>query len=473
MSIPTPSLRAEIEAWFGGLPLFWALALERPSVAAAMWSAGALYRDSPLPPPLRERIMARLSRYCPASYCMVAHSVMLRQIGAPDEALIALLEEAAPASEEDLSGELALLAVTLEGWPVPESAEARALLRVLEYCFLWPRRSGPAREALRRAAGPERYSALVALVSFARLAHTWALFHDELCPASDPWLAPMADELTATPGLGALVSGYDQRVAAESKDRERQLQEEIDRYRILQAKLQVDQRMAMVGQLASGVAHDLNSLLTVLFASSVELMHTTGEREQVAEEATALHQAVQSAAGLTDELLRLSRQRPRPEEVLAVGEFLEGLEPVLRRVVGRQVRLVMRAPGRPLQISVARVHLEQILLNLAVNARQAMPSGGTLSVRARAIEWAELPGCEGEVRALEISVSDTGEGIPRELHKRIFETFYSTRGGTGLGLATVRALVEQLGGQISLESTPGRGTRFMIHLPLAAERAAA
>jgi signal transduction histidine kinase len=244
----------------------------------------------------------------------------------------------------------------------------------------------------------------------------------------------------------------------------------------LQASLQRAQKMEAVGQLAGGIAHDFNNMLTVMQAS----LDTVRERGRLDDESAAelalVTSVAQRAAQLTRQLLAFSRHRPVPLSAHDANEVLATLEPMLRRVVGKRVKVVLElAPGlRP--VKTDRTSFEQALVNLAVNARDAMPSGGTLTIKTSGVHLDEAAVRQGAPRAGEfvaIAVADTGQGMSTELLDRVFEPFFTTKalgGGTGLGLTTVYAFTKNSGGHVDVWSEVGRGTTFRICLPLAEER---
>ncbi len=231
---------------------------------------------------------------------------------------------------------------------------------------------------------------------------------------------------------------------------------------LLQEQLLQAQKLEAVGRLAGGVAHDFNNLLTAIRGYADLLASELTADDPRREDALEIALAGQRAAALTRQLLLFSRrERPSLEPVdlsLAVGAVV----PMLRRLIGEDVRLVTDLA--PATARVDRGHLEQLVLNLAVNARDAMPRGGTLSL-ATAVMAA--PGARG-LRA-SLRVSDTGSGMTEEVRARLFEPFFTTKEagkGTGLGLAIVRRIVEQLEGSIEVSTAPGAGATFLVLFPL-------
>jgi PAS domain S-box-containing protein len=239
----------------------------------------------------------------------------------------------------------------------------------------------------------------------------------------------------------------------------------------LEAHLQRIERMEAIGQLAGGIAHDFNNLLTVIGGHADLILADAPPDGAVAAEAAEIRAAVERASGLTRQLLAVSRRQvlePRPVDVVAV---VDALVPMLRRLFGERIELVVDAPGQGAWIEADPSQLEQVVLNLAVNARDAMPDGGRLAI---GIAVAEV-GAELEPKpqpldrdAVVLTVRDTGTGMTPEVATRAFEPFFTTKPsgvGTGLGLATVYGIVRQSGGEIFLDSAPGAGTTVTIVLP--------
>jgi two-component system, cell cycle sensor histidine kinase and response regulator CckA len=252
----------------------------------------------------------------------------------------------------------------------------------------------------------------------------------------------------------------------------RHVEEERERLREQMAQAR---KMQAVGQLAGGIAHDFNNLLQIILghASLAAGDATTEGSESLAE----IRQAAERATALVRQLLLFSRRQQPSKEVVDLNDVLSGILKMLRRLIGEHVVLEFRptVPLRPVRASVGE--LEQIVINLCTNARDAMPDGGTITVSTAPLRLdpreAALPLGAGGGGWVELRVQDTGVGIPPELHDRIFEPFFTTKEvgkGTGLGLATVYAIVEQHGGTIRLQSEPGRGTTMAVLLPASERR---
>ena len=231
----------------------------------------------------------------------------------------------------------------------------------------------------------------------------------------------------------------------------------------LQAQLRQAQKMEAVGQLAGGVAHDFNNLLQALM-STLELLRALGE--DPARRATAiteLESYVKRGASLTRQLLLFSRRGVTKRERLDLNEVVREASSLLRRLVRENIRLKLQCEPVSLPVYADRSQLEQVLVNLVVNASDAMPEGGELSLRTAARDGSSV--C--------FEVQDSGLGIPTELQERIFEPFFTTKGvekGTGLGLSVVHGIVTGHGGHVELESRVGKGTLFRVVLPRSGER---
>jgi two-component system cell cycle sensor histidine kinase/response regulator CckA len=238
------------------------------------------------------------------------------------------------------------------------------------------------------------------------------------------------------------------------------------------------QKMQAVGQLAGGIAHDFNNLLTVMigFCDLLLLRHRPGE--QTFADIMQIKQNANRAANLVRQLLAFSRQQTLQPKVLDVTDILADLSNLLRRLIGVNIALKV-VHGRDLGlVRVDQVQLEQVLINLVVNARDAMPKGGTLTVRTSNLVSREPTRRGAEIvppgSYVLVEVTDTGVGIPPENLERIFEPFFSTKeigAGTGLGLATVYGIVKQTGGFIAVDSRLDEGSTFAIYLPRHGEEA--
>ncbi|MET0384510.1 MAG: ATP-binding protein [Polyangiales bacterium] len=239
--------------------------------------------------------------------------------------------------------------------------------------------------------------------------------------------------------------------------------QDITERKALEEQLRHSQKMEAVGTLAGGVAHDFNNYLMVI-AGYTELLGEELPPEHPARESvSAIAEAYQRCAHLTQQLLTLSRKRTAQPIPVDLSALIAQLSPLLRSVLGELVQLNLQLPPTGMSIVADPLQVEQALMNLVVNARDAMPGGGELSVHVEP-RFDEA----GERALVRMSVIDRGCGIPSELRSRIFEPFFTTKQsghGTGLGLSTVYAIVRDAGGQITFESEPGAGTSFHIDWP--------
>jgi hypothetical protein len=237
-------------------------------------------------------------------------------------------------------------------------------------------------------------------------------------------------------------------------------------------QLRQAQKMEAVGRLAGGIAHDFNNLLSVVLTYSSILAADLEPGNPMRDDLLEIEKAGNRAAELTRQLLTFSRQEVVEPKNLDVNDVLAGVEKMLRRILGEDVALVFVRSAERCRVHADRGHLEQVVMNLVVNARDAMPKGGAIGVETRNVvlgaepQTAELGVAPGPYVVL--AVSDDGIGMDAATRARIFEPFFTTkpRGkGTGLGLSTVFGIVQQCKGGVSVHSTPGRGTTFEIYLP--------
>lgn len=232
-------------------------------------------------------------------------------------------------------------------------------------------------------------------------------------------------------------------------------------------QVQQAQKMESIGRLAGGVAHDFNNLLTSIISFSRFVMDDLVAGDPRRADLSEVLKAADSASKLTSQLLAFSRQRPVDPHPVALNAQLRNIHSVLRRTVGEQVELVVVPCDRELTVLFDPGQLDQVIVNLAVNARDAMPEGGTLTLETDMVRLQAHPELPNGRYAV-LRVSDTGSGMDADVLSHIFEPFYSTKGerGTGLGLATVYGIVKQAKGHIDVESAPGHGTAFNIWLPV-------
>jgi two-component system, cell cycle sensor histidine kinase and response regulator CckA len=252
--------------------------------------------------------------------------------------------------------------------------------------------------------------------------------------------------------------------------------EDVSVQRQLQAQLLQAQKMEAIGRLAGGVAHDFNNLLTVMTGYSEQLIDRLEARDPLRRKAEAIRSAAQRAAALTQQLLAFSRRQMQQPRIVNLNEAVGRMNRLLGRLIGEDIELVTELAPGPTCVRADPLHLEQVLMNLAVNARDAMPRGGVLTLETSEVTFdgghpAEHPQMPPGDYAM-LTVRDTGCGMDAETRKRLFEPFFTTKEqgkGTGLGLSTVYGIVKQNGGYIWVESEPGSGSTFRIYLPLVGE----
>lgn len=243
----------------------------------------------------------------------------------------------------------------------------------------------------------------------------------------------------------------------------------------LEAQLRQAQKMEAVGRLAGGVAHDFNNLLTVIKGYS-QMLTDSPLPEPAMQPLGEIEKAVDRAVSLTRQLLAFSRRQVLQPKIFDVNALIKNIEPMVQRLVGEDIELQSLCEANPATIKADVGQIEQVIMNLVVNARDAMPQGGQLIIRTATVQLSEkdtrawtglLPG-----RFVLISVTDTGCGMDASIRAHIFEPFFTTKEagkGTGLGLSTVYGIIHQSGGAVEVASRAGRGTTFSIHLPLSLE----
>jgi len=234
----------------------------------------------------------------------------------------------------------------------------------------------------------------------------------------------------------------------------------------LEEQLRHSQRMEAIGRLAGGLAHDFNNLLTVVGAYSQMICDESKGATQVQAYAEEILAAAQRAAALTGRLLAFSRRQMLQPQVLNLNQLILGMDNMLRRLLGEDVELRTVFDSELGTIKADPGQIEQVIMNLAVNARDAMPRGGRLTIETANVELSQAgPGGTPAGSYVKLAVTDTGVGMSPETRDHIFEPFFTTKApgkGTGLGLATVYGIVKQTGGEITVESEPGNGTTFNI-----------
>lgn len=237
--------------------------------------------------------------------------------------------------------------------------------------------------------------------------------------------------------------------------------EDITQRKILEEQNRQATKLEAIGRLAGGIAHDFNNLLTVILGYSDGLAEVDSASE-LQEAADAIHLAAERAAALTQQLLAFSRRQVLHVQIVDLNEVVQTTNNMVSRLIGTDITVTVALAEQPIWVHVDPIQMEQVLINLATNARDAMPSGGELRITTSRVEhsgqtWAQL------------SVSDTGEGIDAETAAHIFDPFFTTKEtgkGTGLGLASVYGVAHQSGGDVTVESEPGEGATFRVQLPM-------
>lgn len=236
----------------------------------------------------------------------------------------------------------------------------------------------------------------------------------------------------------------------------------------LENELRQAQKMVAVGRLATGIAHDFNNLITVLIGYSDELIEEASDGSPVHHAAVSVRRAAERASGLTQQLLSFSRRQAAVSHTVDLNRIVTHMEDMLRRLLGPEIHLDFKLAPNLGVINADESQISQVVMNLVVNARDAMPRGGTLAIETANVELGDehldvIPGPH-----VLLTVADTGEGMTAEVRDRLFEPFFTTkeRGhGTGLGLSMVHGIVRQCSGDIVVDSKPGAGTRFLVYFP--------
>jgi PAS domain S-box-containing protein len=226
-------------------------------------------------------------------------------------------------------------------------------------------------------------------------------------------------------------------------------------------RLDASQRLEALGRLAGGIAHDFNNLLTVIIGN-VDLLQPRLAGQDGERSVRSIERAAQRAAAMTRQLLAFSRQQELESALVDMNDVVAGLVEMLSRLLGEEVDLVFEPTEGIGVVHADRIQLERVIVNLATNARDAMPDGGRITIRTR----------EGSDSWVIVDVIDTGEGLDEAMKSVMFEPFFTTKGpgeGTGLGLSTVHGIVRQTGGELEVESRPGEGTRISVKLPCCGE----
>jgi len=258
----------------------------------------------------------------------------------------------------------------------------------------------------------------------------------------------------------------------------RELEDRLERKRVEQAlrqsekQLRQAQKLEAVGRLAGGLAHDFNNLLTIIMGHGQGLLAELPPGDSVRGRIEEMQQAGHRAAALIRQLLTFSRQQPSKPKVLSLNPLITNFETMMRRLIGEDLDLTITLSPYDLQIKADPAQIEQVLMNLVVNARDAMPKGGQLVIQTALVELTHTPMYYARPFTLgpfvKLCVADTGRGMAPEVLSHIFEPFFTSRHdgkGTGLGLSTVYGIVTQSGGGIDVSSLVGEGSRFDVYFP--------
>jgi len=270
------------------------------------------------------------------------------------------------------------------------------------------------------------------------------------------YLEGVFTNLLDDPSVGAIVNNY----------------RDVTDRRILEEQVILSQKMEAIGRLAGGVAHDFNNILTAIGGYTDLLLADLPAGDHRRHDVEEIYQAAQLSAGLTHQLLAVSRRQVLQPKVINLNALVPDIEKMLRRLIGEDILFATVLHPRLGNVRADPGQLEQVIVNLAVNARDAMPDGGRLTIETRDVELDEVYATDHPSvkpgRYVMLAVTDTGVGMDEETKARIFEPFFTTkvRGkGTGLGLATVYGIVQQTGGHIWPYSEPGLGTTMRVYLP--------
>ncbi|HSS07442.1 MAG TPA: ATP-binding protein [Rhodanobacteraceae bacterium] len=249
---------------------------------------------------------------------------------------------------------------------------------------------------------------------------------------------------------------------------------DITERRALEEQLRQSQKLEAIGRLAGGVAHDFNNILMSIMGAADLLLMQLATDDPARGEVSEIKQSVVRGAGLTHQLLAFSRRQAVRPRIFALGDVVGGMDTMLRRLIGPEIELEIICASEPVMVRADSGQTEQVVLNLVVNARDAMPEGGRVTVRVEEVDE------DGDVvttmerragRYARLSVSDTGTGIDEQTRAKLFEPFFTTKEqgkGTGLGLSIVYGIVKQSGGDIAVVSEPGKGATFRVYLPIVA-----
>ncbi|MFT4547093.1 MAG: signal transduction histidine kinase, partial [Verrucomicrobiales bacterium] len=265
----------------------------------------------------------------------------------------------------------------------------------------------------------------------------------------------------------------DRELVAQTRSLETLVEQRAQEFKQVQRQLFESQKMEAVGNLTGGIAHDFNNMLLPIMGYSNMLVESLQDQPELAKMASEIHQAANSSSALTRQLLAFSRRQILAKKVVDINEVLVSSERMLTRLIGEHVSLRLDLADGGIHGVMDAGQIEQVLMNLCINARDSMPGGGVITVTTELLSEHDERVRAGVREDLDcgwmhISVADTGSGMPDEVRERIFEPFFSTKGndGTGLGLSVVHGIIIQHDGHLEVESQAGVGTTFHIYLPV-------
>ncbi len=238
---------------------------------------------------------------------------------------------------------------------------------------------------------------------------------------------------------------------------------DITEHKRLEEQLRQSQKLEAIGQLAGGIAHDFNNMLTAIGGYADLLALSFDEGDARADDVEQIQKASAHAGALTRQLLSFSRKQVLQPQLLDVNDVVRELEAMLTRTIGGEIELTTSLTPELPPIEADPDQLAQVVLNISLNGRDAMPDGGVLTITTGLVEIDDLP-------HVTVEIADSGSGMDEETRSRAFEPFFTTKAmgkGTGLGLATAYGVISQSGGRIDIESSPGRGSTFRVLLPAA------
>jgi two-component system, cell cycle sensor histidine kinase and response regulator CckA len=267
--------------------------------------------------------------------------------------------------------------------------------------------------------------------------------------------------------LARLNSAIERELREVELRREREVEREA-----LEERLRQSQKLEGIGRLAGGIAHDFNNLLTAIIGYTEMVLDQIGPDKPISKDLDEIRRASDRAVALTRQLLAFSRKQTLKVVPTDLNGIIVSMRNMLERLIGEDIAIQSRLAEHLPQVLADRVQIEQVVLNLIMNARDAMPRGGVIAIETRPVESGAVESAAHEQvtpgRYVELIISDTGQGMDGATQARIFEPFFTTKGageGTGLGLATVYGVVQQLGGHIAVTSIIGRGTTFSLYFP--------